>query len=51
MRATSSYQGMGMVAENIAVSNSVMNVALAPALEMLEEVASGLFHRWHRIGR
>ncbi|MDC0599705.1 mucoidy inhibitor MuiA family protein [Flavobacteriales bacterium] len=33
------YQGIGMVAENIAVSNSVMNVALAPALEMLDEVA------------
>ncbi len=34
-----SYSSMGMVAENIAVSNSVMNVALAPALEMLEEVS------------
>ncbi len=34
-----SYQSMGMVAENIAVSNSVMNVALAPALEMLDEVS------------
>ena len=35
-----SYQSMGMVAENIAVSNSVMNVALAPAMEMmLDEVA------------
>ena len=34
-----SYNSVGMVAENIAVSNSVMNVALAPALEMLEEVA------------
>ncbi|MDB4676135.1 mucoidy inhibitor MuiA family protein [Flavobacteriales bacterium] len=38
-----SYQSMGMVAENIAVSNSVMNVALAPAMEMLEEVSVAYF--------
>ncbi len=34
-----SYQSMGMVAENINVSNAVMNVALAPAMEMLDEVS------------
>ena len=38
-----SYQSMGMVAENIAVSNSVMNVAMAPAMERLEEVAVAYF--------
>jgi len=38
-----SYQSMGMVAENIAVSNSVMNVAMAPAMEMLEEVSVAYF--------
>ncbi len=34
-----SYQSTGMVAENINVSNCVMNVALAPAMEVLDEVA------------
>lgn len=38
-----SYQSIGMVAENIAVSNSVMNVALAPAMEMLDEVSVAYF--------
>ena len=38
-----SYQSMGMVAENIAVSNSVMNVAMAPAMERLEEVSVAYF--------
>jgi len=38
-----SYQSLGMVAENIAVSNSVMNVALAPAVEMLDEVSVAYF--------
>ena len=38
-----SYQSIGMVAENIAVSNSVMNVALAPAVEMLDEVSVAYF--------
>ena len=33
-----SYQSMGMVAENINISNCVMDVALAPAMEMLDEV-------------
>ena len=38
-----SYSSMGMVAENIAVSNSVMNVALAPALDVLESVTVAYF--------
>lgn len=38
-----SYSSMGMVAENIAVSNSVMNVALAPAIEMLDEVSVAFY--------
>jgi hypothetical protein len=38
-----SYQSVGMVAENIAVSNNVMNVALAPALEVLDEVSVAYF--------
>ena len=38
-----SYSSMGMVAENIAVSNNVMNVALAPALDMLEETTMAYF--------
>ena len=38
-----SYQSTGMVAENIAVSNSVMNVAMAPAMERLEEVSVAYF--------
>ena len=33
-----SYQSLGMVAENINISNCVMDVALAPALDVLEEV-------------
>lgn len=33
-----SYQSTGMVAENINVSNCVMNVALAPAIELMDEV-------------
>ena len=33
-----SYQSLGMVAENINISNCVMDVALAPAIEMLDEV-------------
>ncbi len=33
-----SYQSLGMVAENINISNCVMDVALAPAMEMLDEV-------------
>ena len=36
-----SYQSIGMVAENINISNCVMDVALAPALEMLDEVVVG----------
>ena len=38
-----SYQSTGMVAENIAVSNSVMNVAMAPAIDRLEEVSVAYF--------
>ena len=33
-----SYQSLGMVPENINISNCVMNVAMAPAMEMLEAV-------------
>ena len=33
-----SYQSLGMVAENINISNCVMDVALAPAMEILDEV-------------
>ena len=33
-----SYQSIGMVAENINISNCVMDVALAPAIEMMDEV-------------
>ncbi len=41
-----SYQSMGMVAENIAVSNSVMNVALAPAMEMMLDEVAVAIHRY-----
>jgi len=34
-----SYQSLGMVPENINISNCVMNVAMAPAMEMLDAVA------------
>ena len=39
-----SYQSTGMVAENINVSNCVMNVALAPAMEVLDEVAVSSYY-------
>lgn len=38
------YQSTGMVAENINVSNCVMNVALAPAVEMLDEMVVSGYH-------
>ena len=43
-----SYQSMGMVAENIAVSNSVMNVATGPCYGEARGGVRRLFLRWHR---
>ena len=42
-----SYQSMGMVAENIAVSNSVMNVATGPCYGEARGSVRRLFLRWH----